>query len=146
MFMKKEEVRKEFFKLRNKGHSYAQCRKILGGTNNFKVTIRTLKRWNRRLEEGNWDLLDKSKKPHTIHAKITPELEKQVISLRNKTGWGEHKICEFFSEISHASVYRILNKHKLTRQNHHRKKRIKYIRWQRKNPNSLWQLIIVTRK
>jgi transposase InsO family protein len=41
---------------------------------------------------------------------------------------------------SHWSVNKILNKHNLTNPNPHRKKRIKYIRWQRKHPNSLWQM------
>src|SRR3989344_311606 len=59
--MKKEEIRKEFFKLKNKGHTNNQCSKIL-------------------------------------------------------------------------------NKHNLTNPNPNRKKRIKYIRWQKKHPNSLWQM------
>ena len=41
--MKKEEIRKEFFKLKIKGHSYNQCRKILFIKYNFEVTNRTLK-------------------------------------------------------------------------------------------------------
>ena len=58
--MKKEEIRKEFFKLRIKHHSYRQCRKILRAKYEYEITIRTLKRWTKRLNEGNWDLKDSS--------------------------------------------------------------------------------------
>jgi hypothetical protein len=46
--MKKEEIRKEFFKLRIKGHSYSQCRKILLASFGYDVNIRTLKRWTKK--------------------------------------------------------------------------------------------------
>ena len=32
---------------------------------------------------------DKSRRPKKINYKITPELEKEVISIREKTGWGQ---------------------------------------------------------
>jgi hypothetical protein len=131
--MEKEEIRKELFKLRNNGNSYNQCRKILKARFDYECTIRTLKRWNKRLDSGAWDLMDKSTRPKTIHTKITPELEKKILLIRNKTGWGEHKIVSYHSELglSHASVYSVLNKHRLTKKNENRRKRIKYIRWQR---------------
>jgi len=137
--MKKEEIRKEFFKLRIKGHSYRQCKKILLAQFSYETSTRTLQRWNKRLKNGDWNLRDNSKRPRTIHYKITPEIEEKVISLRKKTGWGERKI-EDFVEIGHVSVNKILNKHNLTRLNPNRRKRIKYIRWQRDHPNSLWQM------
>lgn len=138
--MKKEEIRKKFFKLKLKGHSYNQCRKILIIKYKFDVTNRTLKRWMKKLDiEDTWDLKDKSRKPKTIHRKITPEVEERVISIRNKTGFGAEKI-ENFVEISHWSINKILKKNKLTEPTKRKKKRIKYIRWQRKHPNSLWQI------
>jgi len=144
--MKKEEIRKEFFKIRMKGHSYSQCKKILQAKFSYEITARTLQRWSERLNKTEWDLKDSSTKPKTIHYKVNPEIERKIINLRNKTGWGEHKISETIREISHASIYKILNKHKLTNPNPNRKKRIKYIRWQRKHPNSLWQMDISDQK
>ena len=146
--MKKEEIRKEFFKLKNKGHTNNQCRKILLAQFGYEVNIRTLRRWTRRLENTEWDLRDKSTKPNKIHTKITSEIESEVIRIRNKTGWGEHKIVDYYSKfnLSHASVYKILRKHRLTKPNENRRKRIKYIRWQRKHPNSLWQMDISDQK
>src|SRR3989344_1491929 len=138
--MKKEEIRKEYFKLRIKRHSLNQCRKILLAQFSFETSKRTLQRWNKRLDKTEWDLKDKSKRPRTIQCKITPQIEEKVISIRNKTGWGENKISDFVPNISHKIVNKILNKYKLTNPNPNRKKRIKYIRWQRNHINSLWQM------
>jgi transposase InsO family protein len=143
--MKKEEIRKEFFKLKIKGHTNNQCRKILLAQFGYEVTIRTLRRWTSKLNKTEWDLCDKSKRPRTIHYKITPKIEEKVISIRKKTGWGENKIADFV-EISSWSVNKILRKNNLTNPNPDRRKRIKYIRWQREHPNSLWQMDISDQK
>jgi len=138
--MKKEEIRKEFFKLKLKGHSYNQCRKILKVKYNYEITNRTLKRWMHKLDyDSNWDLKDKSRKPKKVHTKITPEIENKILEIRNKTGWGEDKIKDFV-EVSSWSINKILNRYQLTNPSKRKKKRIKYIRWQRKHPNSLWQI------
>ena len=42
--------------------------------------------------------------------------------------------------MGHTSINKILRKNKLTNPTKRKKKRIKYIRWQRKHPNSLWQI------
>ena len=137
--MKKEEIRKEFFKLKHKGHSYSQCRKLLKAKCSYEVTIRTLKRWSKKLEEGGWDLRDQSRRPIIIHNKITDKIEERVIKLRNKTGWGERKIA-YSVELGHSTVNRILNKHNLCKPTKIKGRRIKWVRWQRKHPNSLWQI------
>jgi putative transposase len=144
--MKKEEIRKEYFKLKNKGHTNSQCRKILLAQFGYETTIRTLRRWTNKLNKTEWDLKDKSKKPKLIHYKITPEIENKIIYLRNKTGFGENKLVNYFQNLSHKSINKILNKHKLTNPNPNRRKRIKYVRWQRKHPNSLWQMDISDQK
>jgi len=137
--MRKEEIRKEFFKLKNKGHTNNQCRKIIFTQFNYEVCKRTLQRWNYKFNKTEWDFMDKSKRPKTIHYKINSEIENKIISIRNKTGWGEYKIKDFVN-ISHSSIYKILRKNKLLTPVKNRKKRIKYIRWQRKHINSLWQM------
>ena len=140
--MKKEEIRKEFFKLKNKGFSYAQCSRIIKAKWGYETTTRTLKRWIKRLEDGNWDLCDKSRRPHTIHTKINQAIEKEVITLRKKTGWGCEKLHAYLPnlKISRISVNRILQKHNLCRETKNKGKQKKWIRWQRKHPNSLWQV------
>jgi len=137
--MKKERIRKEFFKLRIKGHSYSQCKKLLLILFEFETTIRTLKRWEKRSKDEEWDLRDNSTKPRKIHYKISQELKDQIVSLRNKTGFGEKKLISYIP-LGHTSIYKILRKNNLTKFNPNRKKRIKYIRWQREHPNSLWQM------
>ena len=137
--MKKEEIRKEFFKLKNKGHTNNQCRKIIFTQFGYEVCKRTLQRWNCKLNKDNWDLCDKSKRPKTIHYKTTIKIEETIISIKKRTGWGAEKI-ENFVDVGHTTINKILNKHNLTNPNPNRKKRIKYIRWQKKHPNSLWEM------
>lgn len=137
--MKKEDIRKEYFKLRIKGHTNNQCRKIILAQFEYEVSIRTLRRWTQKLNQNEWNLKDKSKRPKTIYAKVTLEYENKIVEIRNKTGWGERKIKNFVG-LGHTTINKILNKHNLTKPNPNRRKRIKYIRWQRKHPNSLWQM------
>ena len=137
--MQKEEIRREFFKLRIKGHSYTQCRKILKTKFGFDVTVRTLMRWNKRLNKGEWNLTDESRRPNTLRKKVTVETEKRIIKLKKETGWGEDKIKNFV-DVGHTTINKILNKHSLCKESKRKKKRNKYVRWERKHPNSLWQV------
>ena len=99
-----------------------------------------MKRWNKRLETNEWDLKDESKRPKTIHYKINSDIEKRIISIRNKTGWGADKIKSRIKEVSTSTIKRVLSKNRLCRPSTRKRKRIKYIRWQREHPNSLWQI------
>ena len=143
--MKKEEIRKEYFKLKIRGHTNNQCRKILFAQFSYEVTIRTLRRWTNKLNKTEWNLIDNSKRPKTIHYKITPKIEEKIILIRNKTGWGENKIADFVG-VSSWSVNKILRKNNLTNPNPNRKKRIKYVRFQREHPNSMWQMDVSDQK
>jgi transposase InsO family protein len=140
--MEKEVLGKEFFKLKNSGFSYAVCKRVLRSQFGEAVSVRTLKRWVSRLDAGDWDLCDKSRKPHRIHHKICPAAEQQVISLRKQTGWGCNKIASHSPEIglSAMSINTILRKHSLCRESKSKRKRRKWVRWQRNHPNSLWQI------
>ena len=137
--MKKEEIRKEYFKLKIKGHSNNQCRKILLAQFGYEVNVRTLRRWTHRLNKTEWNLIDASTKPKKIHYKITSEIENKVVTLRNKTGFGERKLINYFN-LGHSTINKILNKNNLCHESKSKGKRIKYIRWQRNHPNSLWQI------
>ena len=86
--MQKHEIRREFFNLKSKGHSYAQCKSILRAKCDYTTTLRTLKRWIARLDKGDWDLQDDSTRPKKIHYKVTTEIEREVLEIRQKTGWG----------------------------------------------------------
>lgn len=140
--MEKHEIRREFFKLKFKGHSYSVCRRILKAKFGYDVTVRTLKRWMKLLGRGDWDFFDKSRRPHTIHYKITPAIEQEVISFRKKTGWGCDKLAINLSHlnISSRTINRLLDRCNLLRETKSKGKQKKWIRWQRKHPNSLWQI------
>ena len=124
--MKKEGIRKEFFKLKNKGHPYPQCKSILKAKHNFEITIRTLKRWIKCLDAGNWDLCDSSKRPRTIRYKVSEELKRKVISLRNKTGWGGDKL-ELYFPLPHTTINKILNEANLSNESKSNDKRKKVL-------------------
>jgi hypothetical protein len=138
--MNKEEIRKEFFKLKNKGHTNNQCRKIILAQFGYAVTIRTLRRWTKIFNQTEWDFCDASRRPKVIHRKINEEIENKIISIRNKTGWGADKINFEVSQLSPSTIKRVLSKNNLCRPSTRKRKRIKYIRWQREHPNSLWQI------
>jgi len=140
--MKKEEIRKEFFKLKNKGFSYSQCKRVLQAQFEYFVTIRTLKRWKGRLESQDWDLCDKSRRPKTIHTKVTKKIESEVVKLRKRTGWGCNKLKAQLSNIgiSARTINVVLNKNNLCRSTKNKGKQKKWVRWQRNHPNSLWQI------
>jgi transposase InsO family protein len=140
--MQKYELRREFFKLKNAGHSYVQCKRILKATYGPDIATRTLKRWVKKLNSGGWDLCDESRRPHTIHHKVTREMESEIVALRNKTGWGSEKIALQMPHlgISERTIDKILEKRDLLRKTKAKGKRIKWVRWQRQHPNSLWQI------
>lgn len=137
--MKKEEIRKEYFKLKNKGHTNSQCKKIIKAKYGYEVTIRTLRRWTNRLNNSEWDSTDNSKRPKTIYTKITPKIEDKVLRIREKTGWGEDQIANLV-DLGHTAINKILNKHNLTKPSNRKKKRNNYVRFERDHSNTMWQI------
>jgi len=143
---RKDLIRRDVIKLKIlKNKSYSEIKDILTTNHHYPVTVRTLKRWcKRQREDPTWDLMDKSRRPKTIHNKITPEIEKEVIELRKATGYGSFAMKEvlkrFGIQISESSIKRINRKHGLSRGSKMKGKKLKWIRWQRKHPNSLWQV------
>lgn len=141
--MKKEEIRREFFKLRLKQNSYSKCQRILESKFKFKVHKRTLKRWQQRFkQEKIWDYKDKSKRPNKIYYNVTSNAEKEIVDLRSKTGWGARKLYQYLKhlDISQRTISFILKKNDLTRKEHNRGQRAKYVRFERKHSNSLWHI------
>lgn len=140
--MKKENIRREFFKLRLKQKSYSICKRILKKEYSYSVSIRTLKRWQQRLEYQDWNLKDDSRKPKIIHYKLTNQARRQILSLRKKTGWGAKRLKFLLPNLSlsHDTINKVLHEAGLTRKEHNRGQRAKYIRFQRKHANSLWHI------
>jgi len=141
--MKKEIIRREFFKLRIKQKSYSKCQFILKEELRYSVSIRTLKRWQKRFsQEDIWDLKDDSRKPKIIYYKLTNEARKQILAMRKKTGWGCKKIKFLLPQLnlSEYTINKVLRDARLTRKEHNRGQRVKYVRFQRKHANSLWHI------
>ena len=140
--MKKEIIRREFFKLRLKQKSYSKCKIALKDTYDYSVSIRTLKRWQQRLEKGDWNLKDDSKRPKTLHYKLTDAARSDILALRKETGWGAHRLNKSleYLNLSSYSINRVLREHGLTRKEGNRGRREKYIRFERKHPNTLWHI------
>jgi len=143
---RKDLIRRDVIKLKLlKNKSYSKIKDVLETNHHYPVTVRTLKRWcKRQREDSTWDMMDKSRRPKTIHIKITPEIEKESVELRNSTEYGPFAMKEvlkrFGIEISESSIKRINRRHKLSRGSKMKGKKLKWIRWQRKHPNSLWQM------
>jgi len=72
-------------------------------------------------------------------------MKEKIVQIKKQTNWGAEKI-EDVIHIGHTSINKILNKFGLTNPNKNKKKRIKYIRWQREHPNSLWQMDVSDQK
>ena len=82
-------------------------------TYNYDLTIRTLQIWDKRFKETKWDLKDSSKRPKTIHYKVTSEMKKKIVFIGNQRGWGEYRIANIFPDISHTTVNKILKQNGL---------------------------------
>jgi transposase InsO family protein len=140
--MKKELIRREFFKLKQKGFSYEKCKFLLLGQFEYRVSVRSLNRWVSRLDAGDWDLRDESRRPIRLFYKVNSEAVREIISLREATGWGQDKIKNHLSHIdlSATTIKRVIKAQGLSRQVKSRGRRVKWVRWQREHPNSLWQI------
>jgi putative transposase len=106
-----------------------------------QVPRSTCHRWITWAEEGR-TLEDLSRKPkHT--RKISPFVVMEIIVLRLLFWWGPDKIKAWLGRqgtvIGQRTVYRIICKWGLNRPLSRPRKRLRYIRWERENPNDLWQ-------
>ena len=140
--MKKEIIRKEFLKLRIKQYSYSKCKTQLKELYGYAVSIRTLKRWQKRFsKEDSWNLIDDSRKPNKIYYKITEQAKEDIINLRKQTGWGAKRLKRILKhELAHSTINQILKEEGLTRKEGNRGRRARYVRFERKHANSLWHI------
>jgi len=109
-----------------------------------RVSKRTVQRWKKRHKLHGWDLKNESRKPKVIHYKITLFIEARVVACRRRSGYDAYRIQNILQRtsvnISMSSVKRIIEKYGLSNGSVIKGQRLKYCRWQRDTPNSLWQL------
>ncbi|MFH1588534.1 MAG: DDE-type integrase/transposase/recombinase [Candidatus Diapherotrites archaeon] len=72
------------------------------------------------------------------------ELRDRIVELKRETSWGVHKLTFMLNKqqglkLSHNAVHKILIERGEIKKEPKKSKRYKYIRFERQNPNSLWQ-------
>jgi putative transposase len=145
--MKKHTIRREFLKLKNKGLSYKQCQTELENKFRVKKSIRTLKRWTKRLlEDYEWDLKDSSKRPSKLSIKFSEEEREIVTQIRKRFDYGSKKIrIQSQKEgiyMSISTVKRVIKQTGLSKGSKMEGMILKpkWVRFERPDPNYLWQI------
>jgi transposase InsO family protein len=100
--------------------------------------------WSRYQKDGFDGLNDRSKKPHTIH-RTDRKVEQKILKIRKQYSYCPARIKGVLQNqyniwIGHMTVYRILCRNGLNRPLSKPRIKRKYIRFERENPNELWQI------
>src|SRR3989344_6338530 len=142
--MKKEIVRRDAIKEKLKGKSYKQVISFLKERFEIVVTKRTLINWMNKFNKTDWDFRDKSQRPHTIHYKFTEKEKQIVVKVRKEVGFSSQKLRvdlhnrEIF--MSESTIKRIVKGNGLSNGNKMEGIKLKWVRFERDNPNSMWQI------
>lgn len=142
--LRKGVIRRETIKLRFKSKSYAKVQETLEEKYGYQVSRKTIKRWWNRFNEGNWNLRDKSTRPNTIHYKFNEEDIKEVIKIREEFGYSAYQIKRKLVNkgiyMSESLIQRIIRDIGLSRGSKMEGMRLKWVRFERHTPNSMWQI------
>lgn len=104
------------------------------------VSKRTLKRWKKLLNDPAWSGPQRPTPPSPA-IKVTEEMVFRIVTLREKTGWGRQILKHIFKyPLSESTYRRIIKANGLSRGSKIENKRIHWVKWQRKHPDSLWQM------
>jgi transposase InsO family protein len=150
------EIRRLIVKARRNGNRVKDIAEM------FNVSRWTVWRWTKRAHHrGGESYRDRSRRPHTIHRKITKDVENVIIVLRDSFKWGTHRIMialenppEYIQHLFLSIIGKKWEPLKLSRQSvnnvlrkHHRngfppggKREWKFFRAE--GPNALWQMDI----
>ena len=104
------------------------------------VSLRTLKKWKNKLKNKNWQGPIKTipPRPLNIFSKID---SLRLCKFRYQTGYGPLMLKHIFEfDFSESTIKRIIKKNNLSRGSKIENKRIHWVKWQRKHPDSLWQM------
>lgn len=142
--VKKSTVRREFLKLKNKGISYKRCQLDLEKRFQRRYDIITLKRWNKRFETTEWDLNDYSQRPKLIHYKYNKKEVGRIAELRALMGYSAYQLRIKAKRegiiMSESSIRDVIRKTGLSRGNKIEGKKIKWVLFERPDPNYMWQI------
>lgn len=142
--MEKHTVRREFLKLKN-GLSYKQCQNELENRFGIRKSIRTLKRWTKRLvEDDEWNLRDTPQIPIKLPIKFSEKEKKVIEKIRKNFGYGPKKTrIQAQNEgvdMSISTVKRIIKQTGLSKGSKMEGTKLKWVRFERPYPNDMWQI------
>lgn len=135
-------LREEFIaKVHGKMESISQlCRE-------YRISRKTAYKWiHRYSEDGPFGLHDRSKRPFHMPLKIDSGVAELILSMRNKyPAWGAKKlrqvlINEGYNNLPSLSTFNRILAHQGKISPIESEKRKRFIRFERKNPNELWQM------
>ena len=142
--MKKEIIRREAIKLKLQNKSYKEVIDYLKKRFEFEVTKRTLINWMNRFNQTEWDLRDTSQRPKNIHYKFIEKDKQRVVAYRKEEGYSSQKLRLKLREreifMSESTIKRIVKDHGLSNGNKMGGIKLKWVRFERENPNSMWQI------
>lgn len=141
--MRKEIIRREVVKYKLQGKTYREIIDLVWQRFEWRITKRTLINWMKRFDETDWDFRDKSQRPNTIHFKFNSEQKLVVVGLRKSYGYSSQKLRIKLQEkgifMSESYVKQIIKLNNLSRGNKMEGIKLKWVRFERDNPNSMWQ-------
>lgn len=142
--MKKGIIRREAIKLKLQGKTYKEVIDSIKQRFDILFTERTLINWMKRFNESDWDFKDISQRPKTIHYKFSNKEKLLVIDCRKKQGYSANKIRVQLKEkgifMSESSIKLIIKGEGLSNGNKMEGIKLKWVRFERDNPNSMWQI------
>lgn len=112
----------------------------------YRISRPTGYKWMRRYNtEGVLGLEDRSHRPRSCPHTIDRKVERKIVALRKRWGWGAPKLQRLLEEIfdavpSISTIHRVLDRHDLVRKAKYRRQRDKPARSPLKadRPNALW--------
>lgn len=142
--MNKPVIRREFFKLKLKDKSYKKCQEEIEIRFGKRFEIRTLKRWQKRLNETDWDLNDIPQIPNKLPTKFSDEEKKSISEIRMRFGYGPKKTRiqaqKSGVDMSISTIKRIIKSSGLSRGSKMEGIKLKWVRFERPYPNDMWQI------
>ena len=111
----------------------------------FGISRKTGYKWWRRYREtGVSGLADQSRRPQHSPRHSQPELEQQVLAVRDQYGWGARKIKTCLERagqgpLAKSTVHKILRRHERLTSSAEQVSR-PYQRFEQERPNQLWQM------
>ena len=142
--LRKDEIRRTAIKLRFKFKSYVRIQRILNAKYNYQVSRKTIKRWYKKFNQGNWNLKDSSTAPYNLNYKFSREELEEAVLVRLSKGYSAYQIKEKLKKkdicISESTIKRVISICKLSRGNKMEGQRLKWLKFERDTPNSMWQL------